>query len=71
MGKISWRISHETTAVMTFFIKHAAKAVKRISQKEFKEVADETLAELLGIATEELGKWNYRAVPLKHRRGLP
>jgi len=36
---------------MTSFVKDAAKAVKRISQKEFKEVADETLTELLGIAT--------------------
>jgi transposase len=33
------------------FIKDAAKAVKRISQKEFKEVVDNTLTELLGIAT--------------------
>ena len=33
------------------FIKDAAKAVNRISRKEFKEVADETLTELLGIAT--------------------
>lgn len=36
---------------ITFFVKDAAKAVKRISQKEFKEVADETLTKLLGIAT--------------------
>ena len=33
------------------FTKDASKAVKRISQKDFKEVADETLTELLGIAT--------------------
>lgn len=33
------------------FVKDAAKAVKRISLKDFKEVADETLTELLGIAT--------------------
>jgi transposase len=33
------------------FIKDAAKAVKRISQNEFKQVADNTLTELLGIAT--------------------
>lgn len=33
------------------FIKDAAKAVKRISQKDFKEVVDNTLTELLGIAT--------------------
>jgi transposase len=33
------------------FVKDAAKAVKRISQEEFKEVVDETLTELLGIAT--------------------
>lgn len=32
------------------FIKDAAKAVKRISQEQFKEVLDETLTELLGIA---------------------
>jgi hypothetical protein len=36
---------------ITFFVKDAAKAVKRISQQEFKEVADETLTKLLGIAT--------------------
>ncbi|MBL7211583.1 MAG: ISL3 family transposase [Desulfobacteraceae bacterium] len=36
---------------VTSFVKDAAKAVKRISQQEFKEVADETLTELLGIAT--------------------
>jgi transposase len=36
---------------ITTFVKDAAKAVKRISQQEFKEVADETLTELLGIAT--------------------
>ena len=35
----------------TTFVKDAAKAVKRISQQEFKEVVDETLTELLGIAT--------------------
>jgi len=33
------------------FIKDAAKAVKRISREEFKEVLDETLTELLGIAS--------------------
>ncbi len=33
------------------FIKDAAKAVKRISQKEFTAVADNTLTELLGIAS--------------------
>lgn len=33
------------------FIKDAAKAVKRISQEDFKEVVDNTLTELLGIAT--------------------
>jgi hypothetical protein len=33
------------------FIKDAAKAVKRISQKEFTAVADTTLTKLLGIAT--------------------
>ena len=33
------------------FIKDAAKAMKRISQNEFKEVVDNTLTELLGIAT--------------------
>jgi transposase len=32
------------------FIKDAAKAVKRICREEFKEVLDETLTELLGIA---------------------
>jgi len=32
------------------FVKDAAKAVKRISRDEFKEVLDETLTELLGIA---------------------
>lgn len=36
---------------VTSFTKDASKAVKRISQKDFKEVADETLTELLGIAT--------------------
>lgn len=35
----------------TSFIKDAAKAVKRISQKEFREVVDNTLTALLGIAT--------------------
>ena len=33
------------------FVKDAAKAVKRICLEDFKEVADETLTELLGIAT--------------------
>lgn len=33
------------------FVKDAAKAVKRICREEFKEVMDETLTELLGIAT--------------------
>lgn len=33
------------------FIKDAGKAVKRITLKEFKEVADNALTELLGIAT--------------------
>jgi transposase len=33
------------------FVKDAAKAVKRISRGEFKEVLDEALTELLGIAT--------------------
>ena len=37
--------------MFTSFVKDAAKAVKRISQSEFKEVADETLTELLGIPT--------------------
>ena len=33
------------------FVKDAAKAVRRICLEDFKEVADETLTELLGIAT--------------------
>jgi transposase len=33
------------------FVKDAARSVKRICQEEFKEVVDETLTELLGIAT--------------------
>lgn len=33
------------------FIKDAARAVKRICEADFKEVVDETLTELLGIAT--------------------
>jgi transposase len=33
------------------FVKDAAKAVNRISRTEFKEVADKTLTELLGITT--------------------
>lgn len=33
------------------FVKDAAKAVKRICREEFKEVMDDTLTELLGIAT--------------------
>lgn len=33
------------------FVKDASKAVKRISKAEFKEVTDNTLTELLGIAT--------------------
>jgi transposase len=36
---------------MISFVKDAAKAVKRITQAEFKAVADNTLTELLGIAT--------------------
>ena len=36
---------------MTSFVKDAAKAVKRITQAEFTAVADNTLTELLGIAT--------------------
>lgn len=34
-----------------FFVKDAAKAVKRISLQEFEEVVDETLTKLVGIAT--------------------
>ena len=45
------RFSHETVALVIPFVKDAAKAVKRICQEEFKEVLDETLTELLGIAT--------------------
>jgi hypothetical protein len=37
--------------MFTSFVKDATKAVKRISQSESKEVADETLTELLGIPT--------------------
>lgn len=33
------------------FVKDAARSVKRICQADFKEVVDETLTELLGIAT--------------------
>jgi transposase len=33
------------------FVKDAARSVKRIRQADFKEVVDETLTELLGIAT--------------------
>lgn len=33
------------------FIKDASKAVKRISKSEFKKTVDNTLTELLGIAT--------------------
>jgi len=33
------------------FVKDAAKSVKRICREEFKEVVDETLTELLGIAS--------------------
>lgn len=33
------------------FVKDAARSVKRICQEDFKEVVDETLTELLGIAT--------------------
>ncbi|BBO89369.1 ISL3 family transposase [Desulfosarcina ovata] len=36
---------------ITSFVKDAAKSVKRISQQEFTSVADNTLTELLGIAT--------------------
>jgi transposase len=36
---------------MTSFVKDAAKAVKRITQAEFTAVGDNTLTELLGIAT--------------------
>ena len=35
----------------TSYIKDTAKSVKRVSPQEFKEVADETLTELLGIAS--------------------
>jgi transposase len=38
-------------AYMIPFVKDAARSVKRICQEEFKEVLDETLTELLGIAT--------------------
>ena len=37
--------------LFTSYIKDAAKSVKRITLQEFKEVADETLTELLGIAS--------------------
>jgi transposase len=37
--------------MFTSFVKDGAKAVKRISQQEFKEVPDETLTELLDIPT--------------------
>ena len=37
--------------MFTSFVKDGSKAVKRISQQEFKEVPDETLTELLDIPT--------------------
>jgi len=45
---------------VTSFVKDAAKAVKRISLQEFKEVADETLTELLGIATMVVKMYTIR-----------
>ena len=42
------------------FVKDAAKAVKRICQEEFKEVVDETLTELLGIAALEVKMYAIR-----------
>lgn len=42
------------------FVKDAAKAVKRICREEFKEVADETLTELLGIAALEVKMYAIR-----------
>jgi transposase len=45
---------------ITSYIKDAAKAVKRISQQEFKDVVDETLTELLGIATMVVRRYAIR-----------
>ncbi len=45
---------------VTSCIKDAAKAVKRISMTEFKEVADDTLTELLGITTMVVKMYSIR-----------
>ena len=45
---------------ITSFVKDAAKAVKRISLQEFKEIADETLTELLGIPTMVVRRYVIR-----------
>lgn len=42
------------------FVKDAARSVKRICREEFKEVVDETLTELLGIATLVVGMYAVR-----------
>jgi transposase len=51
MGKIPWRISHETTAVYNILCKGRREGCETDQPEEFKEVADETLTKLLGIAT--------------------
>ena len=60
MGKTPWRLSHETTAVQDTLCKCAAKALKRITQTEFTSVADDTLTELLSIATLFLTMYGLR-----------
>ena len=59
--------------MFTSFVKDGAKAVKRISQQEFKEVPDETLTELLDIPTlvvtmYALHQTNYQRVCRGHQK---
>jgi transposase len=51
MGKTIGGFPMKLLSYVPPFIKDAAKAVKRITQKDFTAVADNTLTELLGIAT--------------------
>ena len=63
MGKPFGGFPMKLLPYMTSFVKDAAKAVKRISQTEFTAVADNTLTELLGIATLFVTMYALRRFP--------
>jgi len=51
MGKTMGGFPMQLLPYIVPLVKDAAKAVKRICREDFKEVGDDTLAKLLGIAS--------------------